>query len=78
LALEDAVCPADLLLLAQLEPVLTDLAAADAVLAGRAGTTLEGALLGIAARPLEEELGALPSAEAADGFGVTSHWSSEL
>ena len=36
LALEDAVGAADLLLLAQLEAVLADLAAADAVLAGRA------------------------------------------
>ena len=76
LALEDAVGPADLLLLAQLEAVLADLAAADAVLAGRRRPALEGALLGIAARALEEELGALPPAEAADGFGVTGHGSS--
>ena len=49
LALEDAVGAADLLLLAQLQAVLADLAAADAVLAGRRRTTLEGALLGVAA-----------------------------
>ena len=41
LALEDAVDAADLLLLAQLEAVLADLAAADAVLAGRRGAALE-------------------------------------
>src|SRR6185295_4041390 len=35
--------------------------------------TLERALLGIAARPLEEELGAFPPAEAANGFGVAGH-----
>ena len=73
LALEDAVDAADLLLLAQLEAVLADLAAADAVLAGRRRAALEGALLGIAAAALEEELRALPAAEAADGSGVAGH-----
>ena len=76
LALEDAVDAADLLLLAKLEAVLADLAAADAVLAGRRRPPLEGALLGVAAGALQEELGALPAAEAADGFGVTGHVSS--
>ena len=78
LALEDAVRAADLLLLAELQPEVADLAAADAVLAGRRRPSLEGALLGVAARPLEEELGSLPAAEAADGFGVTGHGSSRL
>ena len=78
LALEDAVDAADLLLLAQLQAVLADLAAADAVLAGRRRAALEGALLGIAARALEEELRALPAAETADGSGVTGHGSSGL
>ena len=73
LALEHAVGLADLLLLAQLQPVLADLAAADAVLAGRRRAALEGALLGIAARALQEELGAFPPADAADGFGVAGH-----
>ncbi len=77
LSLQHAVRAADLLLLAQLQAVLTDLAATDAVLAGRRGPALERALLGIAPRSLEEELGALPSAEAADGFGVTGHGSSD-
>ena len=74
LALEDAVDAADLLLLAQLHAVLADLAAADAVLAGRRRAALEGALLRVAARALQEELRALPAAEAADGSGVSGHW----
>ena len=74
LPLEDAVDAANLLLLTELHPVLADLAAADAVLAGGRRPALEGALLGVAARPLQEELGALPSAETADGFGVSGHW----
>ena len=73
LLLEHAVGLADLLLLAQLQPVLADLAAADAVLAGGRRTALEGALLRIAARALQEELRALAPADPADGFGVTSH-----
>ena len=73
LALEDGVDAADLLLLAQLHAVLADLAAADAVLAGRGGPALEGALLRVAAAALQEELGALPAAEAADGTGVAGH-----
>src|SRR4051812_1780472 len=76
LAFEDPVGPADLLLLAKLETVLADLAAADAVLAGRRRAPLERALLGIAAAALEEELCAFPAAEAADGSGVTGHGSS--
>jgi hypothetical protein len=43
LALEDAVGAADLLLLAELEAVLADLAAAHAVLAGRRRAPLERA-----------------------------------
>src|SRR6476469_677 len=56
LPLEDAVGTADLLLLAKLEAVLADLATTDAVLTGGSRATLEGALLGIAAAALEEEL----------------------
>src|SRR5207253_43766 len=73
LALQDAVHAADLLLLAELQPVVADLASTDAVLAGRAGTALERALLRVAAAALQVELGALPTAEAADGFGVAGH-----
>ena len=73
LALEDHVDAAHLLLLAQLQPVLADLAATDAVLAGWRGPALERALLGVAARALQEELCALTTAEAADGSGVTGH-----
>src|SRR5829696_3569810 len=73
LALEDAVHAADLLLLAELQPVVADLAPTDAVLAGRRRTALERALLGIAAGALQVELRALPTAQATDGFGVASH-----
>jgi hypothetical protein len=78
LALEHAVRAANLLLLTQLHAVLANLATADAVLTGRGGPPLERALLGVAARALEEELGALPPAEAANGVGVTGHGSSGL
>jgi len=47
--------------------------ASDAVLARRRGAALERALLGIAPRALEEELHALPAAEAADGSVVLGH-----
>ena len=73
LSLEDAVDAADLLLLTELQPIVADLAAADAVLAGGRRPALEGALLGVAARPLEEELGSLPAAETTDGFGISGH-----
>jgi len=71
--LKDGVDAAHLLLLAQLETELADLAASDAVLAGRRRAPLEGALLRVAAAALQEELGAFPPAQAADGFGVTGH-----
>ena len=73
LALQDAVHAPDLLLLAQLHAVLGDLPAAHGVLSWRGGPALEAALLGIAAAALEEELHALPTAEAADGSVVASH-----
>src|SRR5581483_2041419 len=62
LLLEQAVVPARLLLLAQLEQVLALLDAAAAVLARRVGAALDGALLRQAALALEEELDALPPA----------------
>ena len=74
LSLEDAVDAADLLLLTKLEAVLADLPAPDPVLAGGRRTALEGALLRVAAGPLQEELGAFPAAETADGSGVSGHW----
>src|SRR4051794_31126537 len=78
LLLEDAVHAADLLLLAKLEAVIADLAAADAVLAGRRRAPLEGALLAVAAAALEVELHPLAAAEPADRICVTSHWSLRL
>ena len=78
LLLEDAVHAADLLLLAKLQAVVADLAAADAVLAGRRRAPLERALLGVAAAALEVELQPLPAAEPADGIGVTGHGLSML
>src|SRR5688500_8871197 len=73
LALEHAVDAADLLLLAELQAVLAHLAAANAVLTGRRRAPLERALLRIAARALQIELGAFPAAEPADRCGVTGH-----
>ena len=73
LLLEDAVDAADLLLLAKLQAVVADLAAADAVLARRRRAPLERALLGVAAAALEEELQPFAAAEPADGIGVTGH-----
>src|SRR5665213_3490906 len=81
LLLEQSVDAACLLLLAQLAQVFRPLAhAVAAVLAGRVGPAVavgdrlgDGALHGIAALALQEELGALPAAEPTDGSGVTSH-----
>jgi hypothetical protein len=70
LALEHAVDAADLLLLAQLETEVPDLAAPDAVLTGRGLAALEGAFLRIAASALEEELQPLAATETAGGCGV--------
>jgi hypothetical protein len=65
LLLEQAVVPARLLLLAQLQEVLGLLDAAAAVLARRVAAALDGALLREAALALEEELHALAAARAA-------------
>ena len=56
LRLEHAVHALHLLLLAQLDGVLGELAAPLAVLAGRIVAPLDGALVGVAALALEEEL----------------------
>src|SRR3954454_12662572 len=63
LSLENRVHPADLLLLAQLEAEVADLAAADAMLTGRSRSALERALLRVTAAAFQEELRALPAAE---------------
>ena len=73
LLLEQAVVPARLLLLAQLQQVLGLLDAAAAVLARRIRAALDRALLGQAALALEEELHALAAAELAGGTAVAGH-----
>src|ERR671930_1363270 len=73
LVLEQAVVAARLLLLAQLEQVLGLLDAAAAVLARRIAASLDGALLREAALALQEELHALPAADAALGTEVSRH-----
>src|SRR5205085_7841886 len=65
LVLEQAVVAARLLLLAQLEQILGLLDAPAAVLARRLAAALDRALLRQAALPLQEELHALPAADAA-------------
>ncbi len=74
LALEQAVVALGLLLLAELLAVLAGLAAALAVHSGGIAAALEGALSGVAPVALEEELLALPAAEAAYGVGVSCHF----
>src|ERR687887_2276526 len=73
LVLEQAVVAARLLLLAQLEQVLGLLDAAAAVLARRVAAALDGALLRQAALALQEELHALPAADAALRAKVSRH-----
>ena len=73
LGLEQAVVPARLLLLAQLEQVLGLLDAAAAVLARRVAAALDGALLCEAALALEEELHPLAAALLALRGAVASH-----
>src|SRR6185295_6853636 len=74
LALEQAVDAAGLLLLAQLETVVRLLRApALAVLAGRVATAFERALVGEAARALQEQLHPLTPAEPASGIVINRH-----
>src|SRR6266540_5926098 len=73
LLLEQAVVPARLLLLTQLEQVLRLLDAAAAVLARRIRAALDRALLGQAAFALEEELHALAAALLALGGAIAGH-----
>src|SRR5690606_7316692 len=74
LILQHAVDALDLLLLPQLDAVADDLRPARAaVLSGRHVALLDGALLGVAALALQEQLHALAAAEAADGSVIPSH-----
>ena len=74
LLFQDAVDAARLLLLAELDQVLALLDATPAMLAGRVGAALDGALGPHAAGPLQEELHAFPAAEPADRPGVACHF----
>ena len=78
LALEDAVEALDLLLLTELDAVPEDLGAALAVLAGRKVAALDGALVGEAAVPREEQLHSFAPAQPANRFAITSHGKSGL
>ena len=78
LGLANAIDTAHLLLFAQLETVVTDLAAAHHVHAWRGWALLERALLRIATRALQEELRALSTALAADWSGISTHASTPL
>src|SRR5581483_2088572 len=78
LLLEQAVVPARLLLLAQLQQVLGLLDPAAAVLSRRIRAALDRALLGQAALALEEELHALAAAELAGGTAIPGHYTLRL
>src|SRR5574342_157083 len=71
--LQEAVEALHLLLLAQLDAVLGELDAPLPVLAGGIGPPLDGALVRVAAIPLEVHLQVLAAAEPAHAVGVTSH-----
>src|SRR6266705_2237979 len=75
LPLQDAVDPAGLLLLADLEQELALLRPVPAVLAGRIGPDLNGALRRIALGALQEQLHLLSAAALAVRTGVSSHLS---
>src|SRR5262249_9917782 len=73
LTLEDTVHATELLLLAQLDRVLGELRRRLAVLSGRVVAALDGALVGVAALALEEQLEPLATAQPADGSRVACH-----
>src|SRR6266536_2586749 len=75
LPLKDAVHAAGLLLLPDLEQVLALLRPVPAVLAGRVGADLNGALRRIALGALQEQFHLLPAAALAVRTGVSSHLS---
>src|SRR5262245_61600293 len=73
LALQHAVDALGLLLLPQLDSERREFAPVQAMLAGRIVTSLDGALVGEAARSLEEELHSLTTAQPALRLGVSRH-----
>src|SRR5207248_10970354 len=74
LLLEHAIDATGLLLLTQLQQVLGLPDATPTLLARRIRPALDGALHGVALGALQEELHLLPPAQAADGTGVTRHY----
>ena len=70
LCLTKAIDSAHLLLLAQLQAVIANLTAAHRMHAGRGWSSLERALLRVAARALQEELRPFAAALAADCTGI--------
>src|SRR5438552_4065995 len=73
LRLEDAVHPAQLLLLTQLDRVLGELRPPLPVLAGRVVAALDRALVGVAPLALQEQLETLAPAQPAGGLRVSRH-----
>ena len=73
LALQHAVHPLDLLLLAQLDAVVRELDAQLPVLAGGIGALHAGALAGVALHAFQEEVRALPPAQPRGRPGIASH-----
>ena len=74
LALENAIVALGLLLLTQLHTILAELLVSRiAVHAGSVTTTLDGALVRVAAVALQEELLTLSAAKAADCAGISCH-----
>src|SRR5439155_23759985 len=73
LALDDAVDPLRLLLLAKLDAVRRQLAAIEPVLPGGIVAALDRALVGEASGPLQEELHTFGSAQTALGVAVSRH-----
>src|SRR5262249_30548679 len=74
LAFEHAVIMFDLLLLAEVLAVVSELSATPHVHAGRVLTALDRALRRIAARALEEKLQAIAAAKATNWTCITCHW----
>ena len=74
LPFQHSVIPARLLLLPKLQAVFAELLSGLAVLAGRKGTAVDGALVAVAALALQEQLLSLSAALPADGVCISCHF----